>query len=449
MGKTRNRLLVIIIVIIILSFSWYAFFKPRIDNLSGGCSDHIGDRNDFGNVHIDGEGNTIMTGHDLYNRMPKTKYYGIDHDDESYNLLVVKFDINGNLVFSLSIGGNGTDYLSESEIDSKDNIIISGVTSSPTFLNHTITNSRLFIIKISSVGEILWDIIIDGATYSPNLSIDESDNIYLLGNNNGFLEEFNVTKLYDHANRPSFDDHINSIVLLKFSPTGGIMDYVHIFASTSVYTYDMKISNGTIFLHLKVPEVVFDTIFPYPNGFVALNSSFALIWTRAIPSISISEFEIYNQGIMFFGNIYSSHNNFGYITYLNGSGEEEWTHKYDIYYGLGSYVHQVEENVFYSVDSSIYRIIDNSERELILNFTGKIDLYDFISRDGIFVIFGETSNNQILNNSSFQHELKGTKDAIILSFSDIENVTPSNWNDKLSWGTYFGGETYTYQICLD
>lgn len=460
MGYLKGLSTIVILILVVASFYFFVDWNGNVNDdvgddliiypggLIGSCSDQVADYNDFGNIHIDGEGNTILTGNDYFDRMPKTQYYGINHDDESKNLLVVKFDQNGSLVFSLAIGGAESDYLTDSEIDSEDNIIISGKTSSSPFLNYTITESGLFIIKISPIGEIIWDIIIDDVYDFPSLSLDQSDNIYLLGDNEGPLEDYNITKMYDHANRPFHKDYISSTFLLKFSPLGEIIDYVHIYGSASVYAHDIKISNETIYLLLDIPEEVFDTQFSHSNAFVTLNSSFDLIWAKGI-SANFFEFEIYNQGILYSANNVTSNSSYGFISYLNGTGEEQWTKTFDIHYGLGPYIHPVGDNVYYTLASSLYRLNASNDPELIMNFTGKTALYDFTSRNGNFVIFGETSNSEILSNASFQQDIIGIEDTIILSFGDIENVTPSNWNDKLLWGTYFGGETYTYQICLD
>jgi len=102
---------------------------------------------------------------------------------------ILKHDPNGNLLWDFSY--EHPDKISESIssflIDSNDNIIVVGSTTTQFYQDWNIfdSESELIVLKISPLGNLLWTYKKAGATWTDNyatsVDIDENNNIYIAG----------------------------------------------------------------------------------------------------------------------------------------------------------------------------------------------------------------------------------------------------------------------------
>jgi len=107
----------------------------------------------------------------------------------TYEIFVVKYDDDGNVLWAKSAEGNQDDFVTSVVTDQSGDIIITGYFASPsltfgsTILNNT-GNKDVFIVKYNGAnGDVLWakSAVGSGDDYSMDLAIDNSDNVYLTG----------------------------------------------------------------------------------------------------------------------------------------------------------------------------------------------------------------------------------------------------------------------------
>ena len=140
-------------------------------------------------VAIDSEDYIIITGSTWGDDFPVLNAYDETFNGGLGDVFVSKFDPNGNLVWSTYLGGSGNDYATAAAIDSQDNIIITGFTHSVDFpvingYDEIYGNKDdAFISKFNSFGEILWSTYLGGSDdeQSNSVAIDSQDNIIITG----------------------------------------------------------------------------------------------------------------------------------------------------------------------------------------------------------------------------------------------------------------------------
>ncbi|MCE7735418.1 MAG: hypothetical protein GPJ54_11110 [Candidatus Heimdallarchaeota archaeon] len=142
----------------------------------------------MGEMSLDSKGNLIFVGisespdYPLKNEIQNSKS-GI------YDIVVSKFDNDGQLIFSTFLGGNSEEDQVDLFIDSQDNIIITGNTFSQDFpVENAIQGTNAgrhdtFITKFNPAGELLWSTYFGAENDETlvNSGIDQNDNIILLG----------------------------------------------------------------------------------------------------------------------------------------------------------------------------------------------------------------------------------------------------------------------------
>ena len=92
--------------------------------------------------------------------------------------LIAKYNSSGTIQFARTLGGSGTEYAYEVALDSNDNIYIVG-SSSSTGTNGT----DLLVAKISNSGAFQWDKILGGvgSEIGYGIAVDSSDNVIVGG----------------------------------------------------------------------------------------------------------------------------------------------------------------------------------------------------------------------------------------------------------------------------
>jgi hypothetical protein len=107
---------------------------------------------------------------------------GVDTDSENnviavgytgvYDIIVYKFDRNGNLLWNVTYDSGNNDYAYAVAVDSNNDIIVAGTRLDGTY--------KLFVIKYNSTGSLLWNVTPITAT-AYTVTTDASNNIYLAG----------------------------------------------------------------------------------------------------------------------------------------------------------------------------------------------------------------------------------------------------------------------------
>lgn len=121
-----------------------------------------------------------------------------------YNGLMVKYDINGNVLWAINLGTSGDTEVYGNGTDSNGNIVVSGYYDGSVDFDplgaHTTLNAggaaKGFVAKYSPAGKLIWVNSIDG-TYVNNgsiISIDSNNDIYLAATVN-FQVKFGGTTL--------------------------------------------------------------------------------------------------------------------------------------------------------------------------------------------------------------------------------------------------------------
>ncbi len=113
----------------------------------------------------------------------------------SNDLIVIKQDTNGDIVWARSLGGTDSDSGIGIDLDSSDNIIVCGRTSGTT------SSDRAFLAKYDSSGNLQWSRAVGsglGTEYFNSVSVDNLDNIVGAGviqgiggaGQNGFIAKY-------------------------------------------------------------------------------------------------------------------------------------------------------------------------------------------------------------------------------------------------------------------
>jgi hypothetical protein len=106
----------------------------------------------------------------------------------SWDIFIVKYDPNGNVLWAKSEGGPNSDYGFNTTTDDIGNVYISGRFDSPyiTFGGNTVINggnADMFIVKYDSIGNVLWANSFGAASDEVGNSIaaDSNGNVYVTG----------------------------------------------------------------------------------------------------------------------------------------------------------------------------------------------------------------------------------------------------------------------------
>jgi hypothetical protein len=194
----------------------------------------------------DQAGNVIVAGY----------YYGstitigsITYSTEgNYDILVTKYSPSGNVLWAKCLGGIYDDVALGICSDLNGNVFVTGYFYSPSisFATSTITNSGagdIFVVKISSAGNILWANAIGGTDEESGLALssDSNGNCYLAG----VYKTDGLVLGSDTLKNNGGDDAL----LVKINGSGGITDTKSFGGSKDDQASAISLdSNGNIFL---------------------------------------------------------------------------------------------------------------------------------------------------------------------------------------------------------
>lgn len=136
--------------------------------------------------------------------------------------LIIKYDPQGNVVWSASGGGTGLDNANCVAVDAAGNVYVAGfISANATFGGQSATNSspnfsQIFLAKYDSLGTIQWIRTGGGAgnDYAEDLAIDAAGNIYLAGSYSQSAQFGMLT-----TNSAGLQDAI----LVKYDPNGNAL----------------------------------------------------------------------------------------------------------------------------------------------------------------------------------------------------------------------------------
>ncbi len=115
---------------------------------------------------------------------------------DSWGVYIAKFDSSGNLIWVIESDESFDTYSTGIAIDYNENLYITGYythsTSFGNFFLQGALESRMFIVKISSTGNIIWakdfgTLNDSNGTYVHGITIDRQNNIYLTGSFKGTI----------------------------------------------------------------------------------------------------------------------------------------------------------------------------------------------------------------------------------------------------------------------
>ncbi len=176
-------------------------------------------------VAFDSQGNVLVTGICAIGNIATTGSYQDEHAGGTADAFLAKFDYTGELEFLTFLGGEATDWGNDLAIDTDDNIVITGFTTSDEFpLSNAIQEERLgyadmFISKVASDGQSLVFSTYLGGTepdYGNDVAIDAQNRILILGQ----TESLDFPTNYTFGAPDSTKDNTSLVV---FNPDGSLL----------------------------------------------------------------------------------------------------------------------------------------------------------------------------------------------------------------------------------
>jgi len=212
---------------------------------------------------------------------------GIDYPapaDNGRDVLVVKYNSSGEVLWSGSIAGEGFstgilfgDMVSDIHVDQDDNVIVIGNIGTNGVVFGTpngIAENRNYIIKISADGQVLWEVYADENYLNDELTALTSDadgNIYVVGRTDDF-----AGNIYGIGGTDINSNDISdwTYVIAKMNSTGDV-EYVDQLP-TAVPTRIQLDSNGDFIISSQYGE---NEVGNYALQKISA-SDFSIIWQR-------------------------------------------------------------------------------------------------------------------------------------------------------------------------
>jgi hypothetical protein len=163
-----------------------------------------------------------------------------DRSEMFINVLLVKYDTNGNLVWQRTLGGGGNDYGSGIAIDRLGNVYVVGDTDSAGGLN-----GNILIAKYNPAGTVTWQRTLSTAQWDAGIAIttDVSNNLYITGymNDTGsgagfFTAKYNTSgalqwsiatdaigNVYAAGQVDAYGAGLNDFLIVKFDMFGTVL----------------------------------------------------------------------------------------------------------------------------------------------------------------------------------------------------------------------------------
>lgn len=182
-----------------------------------------GMKDDFGNaVSVDAAGNVFAVGNFESDSVSfgNTTLHNSGGSASTSDGFVVKFDVNGNVLWAETVGGPYEDFPNSISTDALGNSYVAG-----TFLNNTIIGSTTlngtggydcFVAKYDASGNVLWATSAGGigSDYANSISFDAAGNSYVAG----YFES--ATLLFASDTLTNTTQYSDDLFIAKFGPSG-------------------------------------------------------------------------------------------------------------------------------------------------------------------------------------------------------------------------------------
>jgi hypothetical protein len=390
-------------------------------------------------VATDSMGNAYITGYTYSSSNIATtgsyqSIYGGNNDG-----FITKFLENGQLSWATYYGGNNNDYCYEIAITKQNNIVIAGLTGSPSgiasanaFQDSIWGTTDAFVVKLNSAGVRLWATYFGGNLfdYGYGITSDQTENIILSGYSNSQLGA-TTSGSYQTENGGGNDG-----LLAKFNPNGILI------WSTFYGGYGNEYANGVT---CDLAGNIYLTGFTSsPNNIASPNA-----FQESISGIGTSD----DAFLVKFNS--NGHRIWG--TYFGGQGNEDgrsvFVDKYGYLYLTGS-THSSQNIASANAFQTIYKgdgdgflaKFDTSGQKIWGTYLGD-EGNDYsndvtIDHSGKVLICGFTSSEIGLSTSNTHQSLnRGGTDAFITKFDT---------SGSRIWSTYFGGlvADFAYSVAI-
>ncbi|MFA4852230.1 MAG: SBBP repeat-containing protein [Bacteroidales bacterium] len=176
-------------------------------------------------IKADASGNVYITGEFDSPSITFGNYTLNNHGNNAYDVFFAKFDVNGNVLWAKSAGGNADDVGNSITTDASGNVYITGEFDPPsiTFGNYTLNNTGvwdIFLVKYNASGNVLWAKSAIGTNndYANSVTVDALGNAYVAGQFDSPTMTVGSITLTNANTNGSFD-----LFLAKYDTGGNVL----------------------------------------------------------------------------------------------------------------------------------------------------------------------------------------------------------------------------------
>ncbi|MEW5676197.1 SBBP repeat-containing protein [Flavobacterium enshiense] len=181
----------------------------------------------------------------------------------SYDIYLAKFNSDGDLIWVKNISGTNSESAEGLTVDSSGNVYVGGrfnsssITIGTTVLNNTTSSGAAFLLKFDSLGNPIWNKVINGSSddYIEAISVDSLGNVFVAG---GF---YSPTLSFDTTNLNNTNNY-KDIFIAKYNSTGIFQWAKKIGGTNDDDVRNIKLdNNGNLYLtgHFSSPILTLGT----------------------------------------------------------------------------------------------------------------------------------------------------------------------------------------------
>ena len=427
-----------------------------------------GNHMDFANnIEITKSDEVIISGYSLSaNNIATTGAYQTTISTQ--DAFIAKFDKLGNRIWATYFGGNNEERIYTMDIDTNENIIIAGNTTSTSGLTTLGSQQQFiasfddaFIAKFSSLGQLMWSTYFGGNNHEliTHVKVDNQNKIYVTGHTNS--SDLPCTA---NAERNTLNDYENAF-LGVYDQTGALLYNSYYLSGSSNVGESIAISeNGTIyFTGTSNDTTIISNINVHQNqnagnkdGFIIkLSSNYQTIWKTyfggtqndMISAMLIDSLEnLYIVGSTKSNNLISTVNSFqanysnnwdGFCIKLDSSSSQVW----GTYIGSSS-IDELSSLV--KIDSSLW-IVGFTDGNLPITDSSSTQMFNNGGMDNIIIkldLNGEKKWATYLGNNNDEF----AKDISVDKYNNVfivgQTASTNNFTTNNAHQTVYGGHAY-------
>ncbi len=209
---------------------------------------------------VDKMGNIYVTGY-FWSPTLTIDTIVIENNSIHRDGFIAKYNSSGNVLWAKGVGGIGDNKISNIEIDTMNNIYISGTFGSDTLYIDTtsiipIGMSDIFVAKLNPFGDVLWTDVIGS---------NNNEGVYdlVVDNNSVYLSGYYVTDTLFWHNDTLINHGAKDIFVLKYNETGNAIWSQDIGGNYDEYLSSLACDfEGNVFYSGRSisDDIIFDTI---------------------------------------------------------------------------------------------------------------------------------------------------------------------------------------------